>query len=294
LDSLMNSVMLLVICFAVLHLSFAPFICDDSGKPPKDTPQPAYDNKMRAQPQRYYGGITQYVSTANPSQPCPVTCSRTPPPGCQANCSSGYEWSSYSLSCIDINECTNGPYPCQNGGICINGPGNYSCNCIGLYAGANCERLGVDCEDYNPCTEVDSWYPSKYPTDPEAFIACYQSNCIALSCTDFAPAGLVFEPNSPFIPEIFYPCFPPEIAGEINCGSHNHCPSIQEIWASEGEIYFPVVSSSLVPSTTDYIKCTISDTEDTCTDLTCASGTTYQKDWVLTYTTETPFYQVCA
>lgn len=29
---------------------------------------------------------------------------------------------------IDLNECT--PNPCQNGGICLDGIGDYSCECI--------------------------------------------------------------------------------------------------------------------------------------------------------------------
>nr|XP_002736238.2 PREDICTED: uncharacterized protein LOC100377031 [Saccoglossus kowalevskii] len=49
------------------------------------------------------------------------------------------------ISCINIDECD--PVPCQNGGVCIDGIGDYSCNCPSRWAGKNCDCRDVTIEE---------------------------------------------------------------------------------------------------------------------------------------------------
>ena len=63
-------------------------------------------------------------------------------------CEDGYEgW----RKCRDINECE-GDSPCQNGGICMNEPGNFTCDCTGTgYTGDTCELDINECVTNYPC-----------------------------------------------------------------------------------------------------------------------------------------------
>ena len=44
----------------------------------------------------------------------------------------------FFLEWTDVNECQSNP--CQNGGRCIDGVGNYSCDCKNGFEGKNCEN----------------------------------------------------------------------------------------------------------------------------------------------------------
>ena len=65
----------------------------------------------------------------------------------QCNCDEGWG----GLFCNqDLNFCIHHK-PCKNGGICSNtGAGSYTCECVGSYAGVNCERELDDCQN-KPC-----------------------------------------------------------------------------------------------------------------------------------------------
>jgi len=64
-------------------------------------------------------------------------------------CRDGYE----GQDCTDINECDLGSNPCQNGGLCVNQPGTFSCNCTENFMGDRCEIIRGPCEwgPWSPC-----------------------------------------------------------------------------------------------------------------------------------------------
>uniref|UniRef100_A0A8C3U7U4 Fibulin-2 n=1 Tax=Catharus ustulatus TaxID=91951 RepID=A0A8C3U7U4_CATUS len=69
------------------------------------------------------------------------------PGGYRCDCKMGYQYDSFSRSCIDINECWN--YPgrlCQH--TCENTPGSYHCTCS---SGFRLSYDGKHCEDVNEC-----------------------------------------------------------------------------------------------------------------------------------------------
>uniref|UniRef100_A0A8D2P960 Fibulin-2 n=1 Tax=Zosterops lateralis melanops TaxID=1220523 RepID=A0A8D2P960_ZOSLA len=69
------------------------------------------------------------------------------PGGYRCDCKMGYQYDSFSRSCIDINECWN--YPgrlCQH--TCENTPGSYHCSCS---SGFRLSYDGKHCEDVNEC-----------------------------------------------------------------------------------------------------------------------------------------------
>ena len=43
----------------------------------------------------------------------------------------------FCLIYLDINDCE--PNPCQNGGVCVDGNNDHTCNCVTGYGGDNCE-----------------------------------------------------------------------------------------------------------------------------------------------------------
>ncbi|CAI5767235.1 fibulin-2 isoform X1 [Podarcis lilfordi] len=72
----------------------------------------------------------------------------------RCDCKTGYQYDSFSRTCIDINECWN--YPgrlCQHS--CENTPGSYHCSCSTgfrlAYDGKHCEDIN-EC-DNNPCSQ---------------------------------------------------------------------------------------------------------------------------------------------
>jgi len=42
---------------------------------------------------------------------------------------------------IDIDECLK--TPCQNGGLCVNNNGSYTCNCSAGFTGKDCEKGSI-------------------------------------------------------------------------------------------------------------------------------------------------------
>ncbi|XP_062584658.1 sushi, von Willebrand factor type A, EGF and pentraxin domain-containing protein 1-like [Saccostrea cucullata] len=56
----------------------------------------------------------------------------------QRTCQSNKVWSGSLPSCIFVNTCNSNP--CQNGGSCIDGENQYTCNCIHGYTGVHCEK----------------------------------------------------------------------------------------------------------------------------------------------------------
>ena len=42
----------------------------------------------------------------------------------------------FAVVSIDINDCH--PYPCENGGTCIDQVNDYECRCIDAFVGKNC------------------------------------------------------------------------------------------------------------------------------------------------------------
>ncbi len=44
----------------------------------------------------------------------------------------------YTIISPDVNECASNP--CRNGAICLNGMGQYVCQCRDTYTGYDCER----------------------------------------------------------------------------------------------------------------------------------------------------------
>ncbi len=50
---------------------------------------------------------------------------------------------SFLFTFTDINDCAN--RTCQNGGSCVDGVNNYSCNCLLGFTGDHCETSGCFC-----------------------------------------------------------------------------------------------------------------------------------------------------
>ncbi|XP_077981817.1 CUB and sushi domain-containing protein 3-like [Glandiceps talaboti] len=109
-------------------------------------------------------GTQASSSCSNSAQLSGTTCTYT--------CSSGYHtsaglstvdttcnggtWSSSSVICFDIDECST-VNPCQHNGICINNPASYTCNCDGTgYSGINCQTDHLKPEQVSLCSGNDS------------------------------------------------------------------------------------------------------------------------------------------
>ena len=50
----------------------------------------------------------------------------------------------------DVDECSQSPSPCKNGGTCRNQDGGYMCICVNGWDGPTCEINIDDCQD-RPC-----------------------------------------------------------------------------------------------------------------------------------------------
>jgi len=78
----------------------------------------------------------------------------------------------------DIDDCV--PNPCQNGGSCVDGNSNYTCNCATGFVGTNCERLDRNynnkCET-NPCQNGGSCF-GRYTTIDSTIINDYTCDCV--------------------------------------------------------------------------------------------------------------------
>jgi len=302
---------------AILHQSFAPTtitFCEvKHGEPQmKSLPQPGYNNYIKNHVT--YLAITEnYVRDEDPEIFC-VSCERSPPSDCHANCDPGYEWNSGSLNCTDINECSsvpatcvtctnapgdyscicadgytgkdcgedidecaNDPSLCQHEGICHNEPGDYSCECTIAFTGKNCEDYR-DCVDPNPCLGIVGvdLLPTIYLTDPAAGVFCEDGVCWVAFCPF---PGTVWEPDATIIPLPIFPCFPPHVPGEIDCDTYNPCQFLVDEGISGGNYYLPSVSSG---DPAKYIICNlgpISETSPRCAVDTCPDGTVYDQNW---------------
>ena len=73
--------------------------------------------------------------------------------GCSSSCQieAGYQCDdAVPSTCVDIDECKS--RPCSHGGICINEPGSYQCDCSGTdYIGPTCDDLGEDAPALTEC-----------------------------------------------------------------------------------------------------------------------------------------------
>ncbi|XP_035688970.1 fibropellin-1-like [Branchiostoma floridae] len=61
----------------------------------------------------------------------------------RCSCRDGYSTGSDGFSCVDNDDCRS--YPCENGATCLDGGGNYTCQCLSGFKGDNCE--------FAPCSE---------------------------------------------------------------------------------------------------------------------------------------------
>lgn len=52
---------------------------------------------------------------------------------CRFVCNSGYVWNATTETCDDVDECEEETYDCPDYSICVNGVGNYTCDCISGY-----------------------------------------------------------------------------------------------------------------------------------------------------------------
>ena len=52
---------------------------------------------------------------------------------CRFICNSGYVWDANTETCVDVDECAEETYDCPDYSICVNGVGNYTCDCISGY-----------------------------------------------------------------------------------------------------------------------------------------------------------------
>ncbi|KMT15849.1 hypothetical protein BVRB_3g058160 [Beta vulgaris subsp. vulgaris] len=66
--------------------------------------------------------------------------------GYRCQCNPGFQGNPYLHDCRDINECVNGQNSCEKQEYCVNGPGNYSCNCPAGYEGRATKA--------SPCTPI--------------------------------------------------------------------------------------------------------------------------------------------
>lgn len=46
---------------------------------------------------------------------------------------------------MNIDECARNP--CQNGGICFDNYGSYTCECMSGFGGENCDQIFNECND---------------------------------------------------------------------------------------------------------------------------------------------------
>ncbi|HVY26658.1 MAG TPA: SUMF1/EgtB/PvdO family nonheme iron enzyme [Polyangiaceae bacterium] len=98
--------------------------------------------------------------------------------------------------CVDVNECTASPSPCDANAVCTNTPGSYSCACKRGFTGN-----GVTCTDIDECLTEPCWHylmqrdatctnlPGSYEcTCDLPAVACHGWDCWDLS-TDSSNCG---------------------------------------------------------------------------------------------------------
>lgn len=81
----------------------------------------------------------------------------------------------------DINECET-ESPCKNGGVCVNSPGTFSCECTEQFIGDHCEKFKLITCDNEPCKAPSTCKDVVNPTNGDNFTCVCESGYVGNLC----------------------------------------------------------------------------------------------------------------
>ena len=159
--------------------------------------------------------------------------------GCSSSCQieAGYQCDDSTPSeCEDIDECKS--RPCSHGGLCLNEPGTFQCDCEGTnYTGPTCDELSADAPELTECrgrveTVGDGYCDALNNTESCNFDG---GDCCGSTCSDstFMCGGYVHASGAD-IGEANFNCLDPQACENSESGCTECAPGCNPALIGDG------------------------------------------------------------